>query len=66
MFQFSIFLTKAKPDVSHPYVPSSFTHLAHIFFLRIFSIMGTLLNPEDTMMDKVNGFSGLIEPTVYG
>lgn len=28
--------------------------------------MGTLLNPEDTMMDKVNGFSGLIEPTVYG
>ena len=27
---------------------------------------GTLLNPEDTVMNKVNRFSGLTEPRVYG
>lgn len=26
----------------------------------------TLLNPEGTVMNKVNRFSGLIESTVYG
>lgn len=36
------------------------------YLLSIYYVTGTLLNPEDIVMNKVNRFSGLTEPRVYG
>ena len=55
---FNFLLLSFKP------VSLSFVHPTHL--LSIYYMIVTLLNPEDTVMNKVNRVSGLTESTVYG
>lgn len=55
---FNFLLLSFKPSVAC----LSFVHPTHL--LSIYYLIVTILNPEDTVMNKVNRFSGLTESTV--